>query len=136
MSAEADKKRKRNITIAVVIISVILLIIIIIVIIVLVTRNSSEPTAAGCSSQSDCPPSLVCNTSTNKCVPCINDTNCTNPGLPKCDLNRNVCLQCLTLADCPDGEICKNSNCRIPCTTQSDCISSGKTCDVAQGICL
>jgi hypothetical protein len=75
-----------------------------------------------CSVSSTCatntPNTPACNTTTNTCVVCASNSDCTstNKGNPSdyavCDTTTNTCVQCMTNSDCtgnPNGTACNTS---------------------------
>jgi hypothetical protein len=65
-----------------------------------------------CSTAEDCPPGLVCSSSTARCV------------------------ECNTASDCAASEICVSSTCRERCSVDSHCAPTGQRCDTGTGYCV
>ena len=123
----------------------------------------SEAAAPGCTNDTECTPStLHCDPASGQCVACVNDSQCTQPGLPRCDTALQQCVQCGVTGDCPPGDVCEPSShtCLVSCAdggvcpagTQcsqpravcvgcggnADCVnaSTGPVCDAASGLCV
>lgn len=63
-------------------------------------------------------------TVSDECAPCTSGADCTDPGLPACDVGTGVCVEC-TPGDagaCEDGEVCTAGN---RCTPGADTDSDG-----------
>ena len=58
------------------------------------------------------PTEPVCDIPNNVCVACVTNADCVAPGVSICD--NNVCVACLTSADCVDPvePVCDNNVCR------------------------
>jgi hypothetical protein len=70
-------------------------------------------------------------------VECTNDTQCTKPGYPRCDLASHRCVGCGVSADCPDGGVCEPTTlrCVVPCKGDGGCPNDDLTCS-SQGYCV
>lgn len=70
-----------------------------------------------CLEDRHCGAGLVCDRGNQRCVQCFEDEHCAGVGVgddlqPRCDTQRNVCVECLGDADCtsdPDKPFCKLS---------------------------
>lgn len=107
-------KKTRTALIVGIIIGVILLIIIIVIVVVLVSRSRAAaaakppPTTGGgttpgsttCTTDSQCSAPKVCNTSTQRCVDCNTNSQCTGSAFPFCKAETSTCVRCLTTPDC------------------------------------
>ena len=80
----------------------------------------------------------VCDTTTETCVACTDNTHCAAP-TALCDTASNACVACLINTDCTDETtpICDAGNCR-GCAADSDCtdIASTPVCDEPSGRCV
>ena len=73
-----------------------------------------------CEADSDCraPDFAVCNTTTQKCVPCMNDADCTDiRGLPN---DTNICLDNGTCVDCTPDEEATTCEDNVSCNPQTN----------------
>lgn len=92
---------------------------------------------AGCSQNSDCPPSAPnCDVGNHLCGKCTNSSQC--PAGYVCDPVSGACkvgssgdggAGCNSNADCTGGLVCKNHGC-VPCTSNPQC-SAGQVCQIA-----
>jgi hypothetical protein len=49
----------------------------------------------------------VCNTTDDRCVECLQNSDCKNANRPICNTAHDFCVQCVTNADCGDaGQTC------------------------------
>lgn len=130
-------KKKRTLLIVLLIVGAIILITVIIVIILLLRRRSQtfNTSAPKCKSNSDCPSSFQCNTSTGSCVECFVNAECAgNVSRKVCDTTRGVCAICVTDSDCgTSAPYCKSATC-IQCLATANC-PSGQVCNSA-GTCI
>jgi hypothetical protein len=57
---------------------------------------------------------------------CLNHAYCIDKEAPWCDMDENVCVQCLVSGDCarsnPDTPLCRNGEC-IMCTSDTECMA-------------
>ena len=122
---------------------------------------------AGAGDPCSGPSPEVCNEATDSCnvVECTTDAHCVDDGLfctgvptcisnrctsqgpcggaqPKCDETKDICVQCLTSADCNDGlyctgsETCTAGSCQSsgnPCTGSTLCNEASDTCIACSG---
>ena len=74
-----------------------------------VTSNGVSTVWGNCAMDSDCPPPLVCDTTTSNCVQCTQgeQQNCTGIGI--C-LPNDTC-GCTQTGDCPSGDTCVSGKC-------------------------
>ena len=76
-------------------------------------------------SPDNCPVGHRCDAVTHHCVPgCRSDMDC-SPPTPRCRLDIDVCVACLTSRDCDSGEMCVAFACRRACR---DGCRDGETC--------
>ena len=91
------------------------------------------------------------------CVPCVDDSHCTQPYLHRCSPFRQ-CVECVLSAHCSAGQQCQGNRCIYPCAdstdcpmvlpkcnpirlicvsclTNNDCMAAGTVCDVTTGHC-
>ncbi len=127
------------------------------------SRNSTRPDDA-CTIDDHCPVGQMCNSVTGYCVDCLNDSHCYDPGEScqadgtcgtnsgcssnfdcsglVCDSSSRQCVQCLSSADCPVGQTCRDSQCFTTdggdpqCSMQSDCDAYGRICELSTGRCV
>jgi hypothetical protein len=116
----------------------------------------------GCVSDGDCHiASLHCDPVSGQCFACVDDSQCTQAGLPRCDSASHQCVQCGVAGDCTSGQVCEPTShkclpscadggacpsgltCSQPrgvcvaCTTNADCVSAGSpVCDTGSGQCV
>jgi hypothetical protein len=99
---------------------------------------SFDPAAGGCGADSDCPEAtLHCDTGSGQCVPCVVDTQCTQPGLGRCDAALHECVACGVAGDCSGGQVCEPTShtCLTSCADGGAC-PAGASCDTARGVCI
>ena len=73
-------------------------------------EGADASTGAGCSSDKDCKLStLHCDVSSAQCVACIDDTQCTELGRPRCDAALHACVECGSNQDCGSNGTCEPS---------------------------
>lgn len=93
----------------------------------------------------ECAYSLDCNPQPARCIAgacvaqttCTTDKSCASAG-KVCDPNSQLCVDCLSGADCPDGMACKSHKCLqagAPCKSSKECAPSG-VCDKASAACV
>lgn len=83
-----------------------------------------------CTDNSQCSETGRCDTSTGKCSPCQNGSDCTS-GL--CDTQQGKCVPCSNNDDCTETSFCNQGVCS-KCTKNEEC-STGK-CETTSGKCL
>ena len=99
-----------------------------------------------CTKDSDCYKqhrlhgTRACDIMTNKCVACMNDQHCNgnyNGQTCKVDAFKskaNKCVQCVKNANCPNGQLCNNEQCK--CQNDGGCHDVDKEkCDLSDGKC-
>ena len=94
--------------------------------------------SAGCVTDTDCPSSsLHCDPASGQCVACVEDSQCTQPGLPRCDSALQQCVQCGVTGDCTAGQVCEPAThtCLSSCADGGPC-PSGTLCNQARGVCV
>lgn len=132
---EAAKKR-RTLIIGLVVGGIVLLIIIAIVVWFLFFRTPTRGAGAGatqCSSDADCVLGLRCNTSTQKCVLCIGDDDCTGT-TPFCKTDGGICVSCLEDDQCDPGTKCSQNDYKChECFSSSECSAPTPYCSVVGG---
>jgi hypothetical protein len=90
-------------------------------------------TCAECGTDADCPFNRpICQASTQKCVQCLDDSQCAQPGPAHCEALSGACLHCLTDDHCPNGLKCSGGTCTGAlagqmCPTGTAC-AAGLTC--------
>jgi hypothetical protein len=117
---------------------------------------SLPPPPESCASDNDCTPSgLLCNTSTNKCVACVedghcaaqheclggmcearvlcnNDQDCDDASLGRTLCNKTLgwCVQCVTGEDCSGGNVCFRRRCECANLNSdpNNCGACGRVC--------
>ncbi|MBN1774031.1 MAG: hypothetical protein JXB32_22420 [Deltaproteobacteria bacterium] len=97
-----------------------------------------EVCVAGCREAADCAPSHTCDPTTNRCVMCLSDTDCTlpNPSPPYQRGTSEICEDYLCTAgcrldvDCLLGYICQERRCVEGCRTDRDCSTPLKCVDL------
>ena len=72
----------------------------------------------------------VCDLDAGVCHACASDTDCKDPGLPRCDVPSRSCVPCLPQSDnCPRGQVCVGKNgsykCGMGCKSKADCGGDG-----------
>ncbi len=95
--------------------------------------NGSCGGDGSCIDSSDCSGSTpVCDTSDNKCVECLSNSDCAT-GV--CHPILKECVECVNNADCGGGQVCNTSNntC-VECLANSDC--SDGVCDTSSNVCV
>ena len=100
--------------------------------------RDGAPPNGGCASDSDCRLStLHCDTTSGQCVPCVDDTQCTTPGFPRCDSALHECVQCGVDGDCPPGQVCEPTShrCVSPCSDAGRCPPTAPMCNM-HGLCV
>lgn len=98
-----------------------------------------------CSSDAECRYTGRCDSLTKQClVPCTSNTTCMGTVIsPICEMDRSVCVQCLTDAECMDKtidgvpiELCRRGLC-VQCWEDSQCTSpKAPHCQIRGGICV
>ena len=69
--------------------------------------------------------------------PCTSDDDCTKSA-PFCNVADGRCVQCMTTADCPSGEVCRAEThfCEPRCQSQADCVGIDRPVCSATGVCV
>ena len=101
-----------------------------------VGADASSP--AKCTVDTDCTSAtLHCDPASGQCVPCVNDSQCTQAGLRRCDTTLNQCVQCGLTSDCGSGQVCEPTShtCVSACDDAGAC-PQGTQCDQARGVCV
>ncbi len=98
-----------------------------------------------CSSDAECRTTGRCDSLTRQClVPCTSNTTCMSTLIsPICEMDRSVCVQCLTDAECMGKtlggvpiELCRHGLC-VQCWEESQCTSpKAPHCQILAGICV
>jgi hypothetical protein len=59
--------------------------------------------------------------------PCVDDTACTDPGRPVCDVASGACVACSEgdRGACVAGQTCEGGTCVVGCDTDADCAAIG-----------
>ena len=81
---------------------------------------------AGCSLQHGCGDAGACEADAGLCKVCKMDSDCGDPGSPRCDASSGRCVACLPTNDnCGGNQFCVQSNgvwqCMMGCKMDSDC---------------
>jgi hypothetical protein len=74
------------------------------------------PERCGCTSDSECsatPDRPACDSASQSCVACTQNSHCQIPGLPVCDPSTHTCVGCLSASDCHGG-VCFDHFCCAP----------------------
>lgn len=99
--------------------------------------TATQTCVAGCNGDTDCPSTQRCSggtaTTPGRCVECapISEVNDCAPFAPRvrCEPSTQLCVQCLSNADCTTGQCDTNSNTCVQCVTNEAC-DKGSTCDL------
>jgi hypothetical protein len=86
----------------------------------------------GCSA-----PTPLCDESTNSCVACLGDSDCTTPNAAKCDAG--ACVPCDSSPQCagiPNAEVCDAGQCVACALGAEDACTAGQTCDLVAKTCV
>lgn len=69
--------------------------------------------------------------------PCTIDRDCVKSA-PFCNVADGRCVQCMTTADCPDGEVCRAEThfCEPRCQANEDCVGIDRPVCSATGVCV
>jgi hypothetical protein len=90
---------------------------------------------AGCSSDLDCNGVLHCDPVARDCVECVISSHCLASTAPACDVRFNVCVGCVSNADCANPTpVCDQAQC-LPCNTSAECLA-GRECSAATFECV
>ncbi len=93
-------------------------------------------TAGECTSPgSTCTAEQSCDEAGDRCVDCLDDSGCSDPGLPACEPLTGTCTECTANEDCqnPDAPFCDTGdNTCVECLTDAEC-DNGDFCDGAEG---
>jgi hypothetical protein len=93
---------------------------------------------APCLTDMDCPLStLHCDPVSGDCFACVDDSQCTDPGLPRCDSALHSCVQCGVSTDCASGQVCEPTarQCVTACPDAGRCPASAPLCN-SNGVCV
>ena len=93
---------------------------------------------AQCVSDTDCPlTTLHCDPVSGECFACVDDSQCTQPGLPRCDSALHSCVQCGVSSDCASGQVCEPTarQCVTACPDGGRCPASAPLCS-SRGLCV
>jgi Cys-rich repeat protein len=92
-----------------------------------------------CTRDTECPVSTQhCDPVSGQCVACVDDSQCTQTGLPRCDSALHRCVQCGSDVDCTSGEVCEpmSRECVHSCADGGVCPQNAPLCNQARGICF
>jgi hypothetical protein len=89
----------------------------------------------GCVSDVACNPTLHCDVPSGECVECTVDAQC-SASEPRCDVALHACVECGVASDCPEGDLCEEKQCVVPCPDGSSCPASAPVCDATRGFCI
>ncbi len=97
-------------------------------------KKEEEEECGGCTSEQP-----FCDTSTGRCVSCLEDYNCSAP-TPKCRQTDHICVECITKSDCVAGETCQLGSCVSDQQPEPECsetkpCTEGK-CDLEAQVCI
>lgn len=69
--------------------------------------------------------------------PCTSDDDCTK-NAPFCNMTDGRCVQCMTAADCPNGQVCgaETRFCEPRCQSPEDCVGIDRPVCSATGVCV
>ena len=114
--------------------------------------DSSKNMCVECTQNSHCttPGKTTCDTTINKCVPCLIAADCKNMSPAQCktdpDSTLNMCVECLTSNDCKtltSRPICDaTKNKCVPCLGDTDCPNTAPKCfkdvggDTSKNLCV
>jgi hypothetical protein len=116
--------------------------------------------AGGCTSTGACPTGQVCDRTSNRCVQCLidgdcsvgtrcidnscqapttcrNSLDCAGAQNPVCDAATGQCVQCVVPNDCPDSNDCISQTCTpyLACNSSLDC-PNRQVCETTIGRCV
>jgi hypothetical protein len=97
----------------------------------------ADASRGGCTSDADCPlPSLHCDAA-GQCVACVTDSQCTQPGLKRCDFMLETCVQCGDDNDCEPNQLCEVTShvCVSSCMNNQVC-PANEQCVQPRGLCV
>lgn len=86
-----------------------------------------ENTCVACLGNEECPKDKVCHIASYECTePCTDDTQCKDKDRKWCDVERGLCVACLTPADCMENHTCDVTvqHC-VECTPSLECRDAG-----------
>ncbi len=100
------------------------------------TCPANLPNCQFCTRKEDCGPGNICKFGEDVCRPgCVNELDCGDKSKPVCDINAQICKECVTTRHCKldaPGTLCINDKCSAcssdpPCKTEygvdSVCVS-------------
>jgi len=93
------------------------------------TSGGPEPE---CLTSEECAlPYPYCSPTTQRCVECLSQRNCSGSGRAYCEPKSNVCVSCLTDAQCPHTEpYCATTlGLCVSCLSSDNCGGGGRACD-------
>ena len=89
---------------------------------------------AGCGSDLECFGVQHCEPVTRTCLECFLDSHCPSSVAPVCDVRTNLCVGCVSSADCLNPfPVCEAQQC-LPCNTSAEC-GQGRECNLGTGQC-
>ncbi len=122
---QEPKKKRTGLIVGIIIAIVVVLIIVGILIWFLLMQDSDSDTDPGdaitCTSDVQCPLDFRCQLSTNICVICIENGDCTSQIRPVCKIDSGVCVGCITDDDCDGNDQCGVDFLCHECLNDNDC---------------
>jgi hypothetical protein len=83
-----------------------------------------------CRSAENCDPGQSCNSVLEVCAPaCENEGDCAGPAAPRCSIELELCVQCVSDADCkdPKNSVCGRGGRCVACRNDPECsVDAGK----------
>jgi hypothetical protein len=100
---------------------------------------TTDGASGSCTNDGNCKlDTLHCDTVSGQCVPCVVDSQCTTPGLPRCDGALHSCIECGSRGDCSNGRVCDPTahRCMEWCADGGQCSPSAPICSEPRGVCV
>lgn len=93
-----------------------------------------QNTCVACVGDEECPKDKVCHAAAYQCTePCTDDTQCKDKDRRLCDVERGLCVACLTPTDCMGKHTCDATLRRcVECEPNLHCNDAGSCGDVPQ----
>jgi hypothetical protein len=90
-----------------------------------------------CASASVCPPDAPTCDGRGLCIRCAHDGECDTSSAPYCNLALGQCVACLDNSQCPTAQLCHpyRQVC-VRCVTSADCVGDRHICNPATGVCI
>jgi hypothetical protein len=96
--------------------------------------SQGDASRPGCTSDADCR-YAHCDVPSGQCVPCVDSSQCTQPGLPRCDSALHLCVPCGVTGNCAAGQVCEADKCVPSCADGGTC-ATGLTCSQPRAVCV